>query len=263
MAGEIKMRLAKEAKILEQWRRMYMVQALVVALISGAVIFAVWKYADFLEVRVLLSLAALAFFYEMCKALRASLQARSEGMILAAGEEVLGEAIFDVGRGLCENALLAQEICPPYQLRECRNVMRGKGFWLEEDWFYSVISAKFLPLYQTMFEGVILAFVDVEGEDGMTGHLLLKNGRAVITGDLAAHLKRNNAIGALETFMRMFGAKKAELATADKMLYLWIATDKKLFYQFSLFKMNTLAPFQRRIELLHKASETLLEALNH
>lgn len=254
--------LLKEAKILEYWRNRYLAQAAVVTVSAAAFMTAAYIYADYRLLVVLLWMLALMTAYIMFKALQEGLQARGEGLILAKGEELFGTVMFDVGRGLCENALLAQDICPKYQVRECRNVMRGKGYWLEEDWFYSVLSAKYIPLNQTAFEGVILAFADTLSADGLKGEVVLKNGKTVVTGGLAERLKSSGAGDVTAAFMRLFGAEAAKLAAADKTLYVWIATEKKLFYQFSLFKPNTLALFQKRIERLKELSEQMLAGLN-
>ncbi len=255
-------RLVKEAKILEYWRNRYLAQAAVVMVLTVAAMAAAIVYAGDRLLQILLCLLAAMMAYIMFKALQEGLQARGEGLILAKGEELFGEVMFDVGRGLCENALLVQDISPKYQVRECRNVMRGRGYWLEEDWFYSVLSAKYIPLNQTAFEGVVLAFADTAGTDNQKGGITLINGTPHLTGGLAERLKQSGADNTTAAFMRLFNAEKAQLATADKTLYLWIATEKKLFYQFSLFKPNTLALFQKRIERLKELSEQMLTALN-
>ncbi len=254
--------LGKKAKILEYWRNRYLAQAAVVTVLAAGAMAAAVLYADYWLLKVLLCMLAFVIAYIMIKALREGLQARGEGLVLAKGEELFGEVMFDVGRGLCENALLAQDVSPKYQVRECRNVMRGRGYWLEEDWFYSVLSAKYIPLNQTAFEGVILAFADAQSTDGLKGEIVLKNGNAVITGGLAERLKQSGAGDVAAAFMRLFGAGEARLAAADKMLYLWIASEKKLYYRFSLFKPNTLALFCKRIERLKELSEQMLAALN-
>lgn len=254
--------LAKEAKILEYWRKRYLAQAVVVALLAIAAMIAASAYADYWLLKVLLCMLVFMVAYIMVKALREGLQARGEGLVLAKGEELFGEVMFDVGRGLCENALLVQEIAPKYQVRECRNVMRGKGWWFEEDWFYSVISSKYIPVNQTAFEGVILAFADIKSEDRLKGNIRLKNNQAVITGGLAPRLKQTKAGETAVNLLRLFNASTAELAVADKTLYIWITTEKKLFYQFSLMKPNTPTQFQKRIERLKELSEHMLTELN-
>lgn len=254
--------LVKEAKILEYWRKRYLVQALVVVLVAVSVMAASVIYAEYWLLRVFLFMLAFVFAYVMIKALQEGLQARGEGLVLAKGEELFGEVMFDVGRGLCENALLVQEVIPTYQVRECRNVMRGRGYWLEEDWFYSVLSAKYIPINQTAFEGVVLAFADVRSEEGLKGEILLKNGKAVITGGLAQRLKQTCAGETLVELMQMFSVKAARLAVTDKTLYVWMATEKKLYYQFDLFKPNTLTLFQKRIERLKVLAEKMLMGLN-
>ncbi len=253
---------AQEAKTLEYWRKRYLGQAVIVGVLAFAPAAAGWICADFFILKVFLTLLAAVFVYIMCQGLQRSLQARGEGLILAKGGEAFGEVMFDVGRGLCENALLAQEIAKGYQVRECDNVMRGKGYWLEEDWFYAVVSTRYIPLNQTVFKGVVLAFADLHSEDGLKGNLLLKNGKAVITGGLAQRLKQSGAAEIAATFVRLFKANGAELVTADKTLYLWIKTEERLFYQFSLFRPNTFTAFQRRIENLKEPAEKMLSALN-
>lgn len=254
--------LAKEAKVLEYWRKRYLAQAVVVVILAIAAMAAVYSCTIYELTKVLLYLLIFAIAYIMIKALHEGLQARGEGLVFAKGAEVFGEVMFDVGRGLCENALLMQEISPKYQVRECRNVMHGKGYWLEEDWFYSVVSAKYIPLNQTAFEGVILAFADIKSNDGSKGEILFKNNNAVITGDVSPRLKQTKAGETAVSLLSLFNAQDAKLAVADKTLYLWIATEKKLFYQFSLIKPNTLAQFQKRIERLKKLSEQMVAELN-
>jgi len=253
---------AKEAKTLEYWRKRYLGQAAIVGVLAVSLAAAGWLCADFFILKFFLTLLAAVIVYIMCQGLQRSLQARGEGLILAKGGEAFGEVMFDIGRGLCENALLAQEVVSGYQVRECDNVMRGKGYWLEEDWFYSVVSTRYVPLNQTVFKGVVLAFADLHSEDGLKGSLLFKNGKFVVTGGLAQRLKQTGAAEIVPTFMRLFKASEAELAVADKTLYLWIKTEERLFYQFSLFRPNTFAAFQRRIEQLKEPAEKMLSALN-
>lgn len=254
--------LMKEARILEYWRKRYLGQAGVVGVLALIAAGTAWKCADFMISKVFVSLFAFFIFYIMYKALRESLQARGEGLILAKGNEIFGEVMFDVGRGLCENALLTQEVISDYQVRECDNVMRGKGYWLEEDWFYSVISSRYIPLNQTVFKGVILAFADISGEDGLKGAVMVQNNKTIVTGAVAERLKQKEAVEIIVAFMRLFKADEAKLVVADKTLYVWIKTEDELFYQFSLFRPNSLAFFQTRIHRLKELSEKMLHALN-
>lgn len=254
--------LMNDARVLEYWRKRYLTQAFIVGVLALSAVAAAFWCADFWISKVFVSLLAGVIFYVMVKALKNSLQARGEGLILAKGEAVFGEVMFDVGRGLCENALLAQEVVPSYQVRECDNVMRGKGYWLEEDWFYSVLSSRYVPINQTMFQGVVLAFADVKSEDGLKGDIVLKNGRAVVTGELSRRLKETGAVETVTSFMQLFKGNEATLCVADKTLYVWIKSEEKLFYQFSLLQPNTLTKFQNRIYRLKELSEKMLGELN-
>lgn len=254
--------LVNDVRVLEYWRKRYLAQALIVGVVAVSAVLAAFWCADFWISRLFICLLAGVIFYVMVKALKNSLQARGEGLILAKGEAVFGEVMFDVGRGLCENALLAQEVVPSYQVRECDNVMRGKGYWLEEDWFYSVLSSRYVPINQTMFQGVVLAFADVKSEDGLKGDIVLKNGKAVVTGGLSRRLKETGAVETATYFMQMFKADGAALCVAEKTLYIWIKSEEKLFYQFNLLQPNTLTKFQNRIYRLKELSEQMLRELN-
>lgn len=254
--------LVNEAKILEYWRKRYLMQAGVVGVLALVVAGVTLVCADFWISKLFVCLLAGGVFYVMYKALRDSLQARGEGLILAKGNELFGEAMFDVGRGLCESDLLTQEVLQPYQVRECDNVMRGKGYWLEEDWFYSVLSSRYVLINQTVFQGVVLAFADVIDGTKNKGEIVLKNGKAVVIGGVAQRLKQTGAVETVGSFMQLFKAEMASLVVVDKTLYLWIKTDEKLFYQFSLLQSNTLTKFQNRIYRLKELSEKMLRELN-
>ncbi len=254
--------LAKESKVLEYWRKRYLTQAAVVLCLALSAAGTALYTIDFKLLAVLLCLLAAIVAYVMLKELRDGLQARGEGLVFAKGEELFPELVFDVGRGLCESSLLAQEVVQGYQVRECRNVMRGKGFWLEEDWFYAVVSAKYIPVNQTMFEGVVLAFAATKAADGLSAEVSLAGGRAVITGSLAPYLRESGAAEIVTAFLALFKESKARLNTADKTLYIWIKTEHKLFYRFSLSVPNTLAAFQKRIKALEEAAKRMVKVLN-
>ncbi len=260
--GNIGTILAKENRVLEYWRKRYLFQAVVVVVLAGVVIASAICFVPYAPVAAFAVFLVLFVAYVMLKELKEGLQTRGEGLVFSRGEEVFSGLMFDVGRGLCENALLTQEIVQGYQVRECRNVMRGKGYWLEEDWFYAVVSSKFLPLNQTVFEGVVLAFAAAKGTEEATAEIKLAGRQAVVTGKLAPYLRQSGATECATTFLTLFAAEKAILTLADKTLYLWVKTDKKLFYQFSLLKPNTLTAFQKRIGALHEAAEKMVRALN-
>lgn len=253
---------AKESKVLEYWRKRYLAQAVFVVGVSLGLGAAVVCCASLGALRLFLLILIFAVAYIMVKELREGLQARGEGLVFTKGGEIFDDLMFDVGRGLCENALLTQEVVQGYQVRECRNVMRGKGYWLEEDWFYTVVSSKFIPLNQTVFEGVVLAFAAITVEDNLDGEVSLINGKGVITGKLSAYLHEHGALDCVTTFLTLFQVEKAMLYSADKTLYVWVKTEQRLFYQFSLLKPNTLVRFQRRIEALNEAAKKMLTALN-
>lgn len=260
MSGGVE--LAKESKVLEYWRKRYLLQAVVVLVVAVCACDWLLYMVEFSPVLLLGCLLVAFVAYVMVKELRNALQTRGESLVFAKEEELFDDLTFDVGRGICESALLTQEVVQGYQVRECRNVMQGKGFWLEEDWFYTVMSAKYVPLNQTMFEGVVLAFACKKADDGLSAEVYLNANRVVVTGSLEPLLRESGVVETIASLLKIFKGRKAHLNTADKTIYVWIQTEDKLFYQFSLWAPNTMSVFQKRIRLLNDMAKNMVKALN-
>lgn len=250
--------LANEAKILDCWRKKYLGQAVVVLLLAICGVAAAWFYANVYWSAASLTLIIFIIAYLMLKELREEVQTRGEELILAKSEQLFPELFFDVGRGLDENTILNQNILPPYRMRECRNVMRGNGYLLEEDWLYNVSSIKSIPITHTIFEGVVLA---------VPAKRLLKEGHAAVfgsqfNGTIAQSLRESGTYMAILSLMELFCTKEAETAVYDGSLYIWMKTEQRLFYKFSLLNSNSLMAFVYRIHTLDAAVKKLLHTLD-
>ena len=155
--------LAKEAKVLEYWRKKYLGQAAMVLIAAAGAVAAAWFYVEAALLKLLFGLCAVLVAYLMLKELRESLQTRGEMLIFAKGKDLFADAAFDYGQGLDKGDKLwgAWE----YNVRECRGVLSGEGYLLEEDWLYNTAAAKFFTLKMTVFEGVLLAAVCPAGKE--------------------------------------------------------------------------------------------------
>ena len=80
--------LAKEAKVLEYWRKKYLGQAAMVLIAAAGAVAAAWFYVEAALLKLLFSLCAILVAYLMLKELRESLQTRGEMLIFAKGKEV-------------------------------------------------------------------------------------------------------------------------------------------------------------------------------
>lgn len=87
-------------------------------------------------------LAVLTVAYLMLRELRDSLQTRGETLIFAKGKALFDGVDFDYGQGIDKDEALFGMWA--FDARECRGVMSGRGFSLEEDWLYKAVSARFL-----------------------------------------------------------------------------------------------------------------------
>lgn len=253
--------LAHEAVVLDYWRKRYLWQAFFVLIIEAFLIGAVWYYTKILEVIGLVLGLEVLVFYLMLKELRESLQTRGEGLILPKGDMFFEDISFDYGKGIAESVLNSQDFVSSYKTRECRNVMRGKNYLVEEDWFYTLNSVKSFSVYQTAFEGVVWQIDCAFCKEDNKGQVVFKNGKTFVTGDLVGFVNSYGILKELEQLNNFFLSREILLVVKDKKLYIWFATQRKLFYQFRLLGKNTLSFFVKRVDVLDKIAISLAEKL--
>ena len=248
--------LENEAKVLEYFRRKYLRQAFVVFCICGSVIFlGCWFVEDF-WLRALLIFGPFTVLYLMMRALREDLQSRGESLILMKKEEIFPKLDFDFGRGMDERVFDKQNVVSEYRIRECFNVMKGGNFILEEDWFYTPVSSRFLSISSTVFEGVVLA-VFASSVPELEGEIKIVKGKTVFSGALAPFLKALGTDLEIAELIRFFGVNKFSVVGNDGRIYFWIKTKTRIFYQFSLIRANSLGMFVKRIEKLKQMIENI------
>ena len=85
--------LINETKILEYWRRKYLLEAFIVLLIGIGTAIVTEIYADYVWSKVLFLLLAIVVSYVMIKEIKNDLQARGEALVLAHGNELFGHII--------------------------------------------------------------------------------------------------------------------------------------------------------------------------
>lgn len=233
--------LTREAKILEYWRKRYLAQAAAVAVAAMAGMALARMYVPAVLLQLLFCLCIITVAYLMVRELRESLQTRGENLIFGNGGQLFGGIRFDYGQGLSKDDKLWDTWV--FQARECRGVMAGKGFLLEEDWLYNMAAAKFFVLKMTVFEGIVLAV-------------------SCPAGKAATLCDRQEVRAAGEKMRRLLGAEKMRVVSADDKIVFCFQTKKKLFYQFGLLRPNTVGAFVRRVDTVRAAAEEIF-ALAH
>lgn len=252
----------KNVQVIEYWRKKYLTEAFVVIVLAAFAIGVFVFYISYGGFKLLFSFLAVFFAYLMLKELRDDLQTRGENLILGQNEPDFSALEFDFGRGIDEKKLLELTSIPSYQVRECGNVIKGKGYLLEEDWLYSVISAKFLSFNQTAFFGVILR-IDVPSLDKkLAGVIERVGGKVVILGDLTEELKKQGSSLVFEKMLKLFETNKIKVETSHGQMYFLIKTRKHLFYQFSLLKPCYSQKFIEGVKVWKKMAEKLVLLLN-
>jgi len=229
--------LAQETRLIEYWRKKYLFQAAAVAVCAGAAIAAAAIYIQAKLPALLIILAVLTVAYLMLRELRDSLQTRGETLIFAKDKALFDGVDFDYGQGIDKDEALFGMWA--FDARECRGVMSGRGFSLEEDWLYKAVSARFFMLKLTVFEGILLV-VD-NGEGSMP--------------DAAALIRNAGVHGAAEKMRRLLGAETMRAAVSGGRAVFYFKTKNRLFHQFALERTNTTGIFVRRVETLKAQAE--------
>ena len=254
--------LQQDTKILEYWRKKYFKQAFIVLVLMFGVAWLGVCFCDYLWGEMFFILASVIVAYLMIKELREDLQTRGEALVLVHKKTLFDNLSFDYGRGIDENLLLNQEIAGAYRVRECYNVMTNEMFEIEEDCFYTNISSKFFSFKQTAFEGVILAVKTSQVSENLKGSVMISEGKIVSLGAMSAVLKNKGADIAVAELLKLLKASKADVIAVNGKLYFWVRTRVRIFHQFSLFRINFLSVFVKRIEQINQLAQKIAHAVN-
>lgn len=252
----------QETRVLNYWRKKYLLQVLFVMCVAVLVVWAAFVYFVFFGFILLTVAVAVLVAYLMLKAIKEDLQVRGEGIILARADTLFNGLKFDFGRGVSESVLDAQNVVKSYKFRECHNVMKGNDFILEEDWLYSLISAKFFSFSQTAFQGVVLALNIPNAPEGLKGKIDISKNKPVISGELNGYLQKHQAQAHILALLKLFKASSLKVVVMKGKIYFWIGSETKIFYQFKLFSTNTINAFVKRVNDVQKEIVGLCEMLN-
>lgn len=243
---------------LEHWRKKYLLEAFLVIMLAVVVVLAGFYWFDFAGFQFVLFLFMVIFSYMALKSLCEDLQTRGEALILARSKELFNNLSFDYGKGIDENVLLNQEAVSSYRRRECFNVIKSKKFVIEEDFLYTTISSKFIEINQTAFRGIILEIDAIFPKSVSKGEIFIKKGKKQFIGGLASVIKEQKITEDVLLLMNFFNSDRLIVMQYNEKMYFWLKSDCSLFYQFSLFKYNSQAPFVKRIEQLQKLIEKII-----
>lgn len=248
--------LTTQMKIIEYWRKKYLVEAVVVLAIALVMVALALFYMQSFWLKMLVIGLAIVISYVMIKELKADLQTRGEALILAKEKELFNGVEFDYGQGLKESELLKLNVFENYMMRECQNVMKGAHYYLEEDWLYSIISAKFMAFNQTVFKGIV-AVIDRPKVENLKGEISLAQGQIEVKGAVGQMFDKNDLETKLKPLFSLFKAGQMQIVGSQGKVYFLIRTEKPIFYQFSLLKYNTLSAFVARIQQLDEVLKNL------
>lgn len=244
--------LGGEMRMVEHWRKKYLLQAFIVVMVITPVIIGGFYWFDYVGFELILLMGMLLILYLMIKSLREDLQTRGEAAILSKADVLFDGISFDYAKGIKEEELLNQDIVSSYSKRECGNVMKGKDFLVEENWLYTTLSSKFLTIYNTSFRGIILAITASKKTSLLKGKIIQVKGRLIASEEGTELLKKYGLERDIRALLDLFKTDKIEWFSYGEKIYFFIKTDEKLFYQFSLFKVNSISNFTKRIEQLQK-----------
>lgn len=218
--------LAHDVKVLEFWRKRYLLQAGLVVVIGGVLAGLVLMYVrDWRLWLILLPLIGVVLGV-MLRELREGLQTKGESLIFAKGQSLFKDIRFDYGAGIDDKYPVWENWT--YNLRDCRAVVRGEGFCVEEDCLFTLISSKFFEIRGTVFKGVILT-IDCDDE--------------------AQNLLDDAKLNAeAENLRKILEADTVTIHFAWQKMCFCFVSKKRLYHQFSLLKFNALIKFVGRLE---------------
>lgn len=251
---------AKENKFLGYWRKRYWLQILGILLGMAYIVWCICYYVTFILAQILLILLVFVLMYYFIKAYNEEIQARAEVLILGYSDEFLQGLELDYGKGLGIKDLDAQGIVEDYNARECYNVVKGEGFVIEEDWFYSAGKADF---HITNFRGIVIAVDNELLIEGARGRMVNRKGVIEFEEKIDFDTKRGNLEKKLQEIMVLFGAKTMDMVVFNHRLYLWVSTKSKLFYQFRLWGNSSMVLFVQRIKRIEGLVKNIAENIRN
>ena len=217
----------REEKVLGYWQGRYLFQLLLVNFIGLAFAITVLFFIKFLLLKVIFLLLDLLVVRSMIVALKEGVQYRGERAFFSNLKDSFNGLVFDYGKGLDEDVLVEQNVLEEYQVRECKNVMRGDGFIIEEDWFYNVSTVKSIAINDTVFSGVIAAY-DVDSNDSLKGRISIKNKDLIVNGDIVSFISSEYKEKLIK-LLKLFRASEAKVVLKNGKLYVWISTRVTIF----------------------------------
>ena len=239
----------REERVLGYWQGRYLFQLLLVNFIGIAFAIAVLFFVKFLLLKAIFLILDVVVVRLMIIALKEGVQYRGERAFFSNLKDEFTDLVFDYGKGIDEDILSAQNAIDEYQVRECKNVMIGDGFIIEEDWFYNVSTIKSIAINDTVFSGVICAY-DIDSKDELKGRINIK-GRVLLTnGNISSFISPEHK-EKLYRLLKLFRAREAKVVLSGGKLYVWISTHAKIFYQFNMFQNGKMRDFENRIRMLN------------
>ena len=239
----------REEKVLGYWQGRYLFQLLLVNFIGLAFAVTVLFFVKFLLLKVIFLLLDLLVVRSMVVALKEGVQYRGERAFFSNLKDNFKGIVFDYGKGLDEDVLVEQNVLEEYQVRECKNVMKGDGFIIEEDWFYNVSTVKSIAINDTVFFGVIAAY-DVDSNDNLKGRISIKGKSLIVNGDVASFIS-DEYKEKLIKLLKLFQASEAKVVLKNGKFYVWISTRVTIFYQFGMLQSGKMRDFENRIHMLN------------
>ncbi|MBR2273307.1 MAG: hypothetical protein IJ864_00510 [Alphaproteobacteria bacterium] len=247
---------------INQYQKNYQKQALVVLFLAMVVLLiSFWTIPHLITLSVIVMMVGILVYF-MIHELQLALQGRVESLLLNADYPAFSALRFDVGKGIDEHLLLAQKVVASGLSHECKNVCESDDFYFEESWFYHKISARFLPLTHTVFEGIIGAFsVPKEMMSGQAQIYKQKN-ELQVTGGLAHYLVEKQAVVLIERLMLLLGGQKATVVADGEQVYIWFYTHHSLYPTVPLFRPFQGQKFIQQVLCLKLAAEQLARAFS-
>ena len=239
----------REEKVLGYWQGRYLFQLLLVNFIGIAFAVSVLFFVKFLLLKAIFLILDIVVMRLMIIALKEGVQYRGERAFFSNLKDDFSGLVFDYGKGIDEDILVAQNVIDEYQVRECKNVMIGDGFIIEEDWFYNVSTVKSIAINDTVFSGVICAY-DVDAKDELKGRINIKGKALLVNGGVSSFISSEHK-EKLYRLLKLFRANEAKVVLSGGKLYVWISTSVRLLYQFNMFQNGKMRDFENRINMLN------------